>query len=69
MHANTIFFFSAAHFSSKPKDSDIKWQLIVPAMTLTTAVAVAAAVMTIAMIGELDMSILVLYSSAKKPVL
>ncbi|KAB5542211.1 hypothetical protein PHYPO_G00088880 [Pangasianodon hypophthalmus] len=40
--------------SSKPSDSNSKWQLmyfIVPAMTLTTAVAVAAAVMTIAMIG------------------
>ncbi|KAK3518060.1 hypothetical protein QTP70_033286 [Hemibagrus guttatus] len=41
-------------FSSKPKDRDSKWQLmyfIVPAMTLTTAVAAAVAVMTIALLG------------------
>lgn len=63
MHANMHFsFVSAARSSSKPTDSDSKWQLmyvILPAMTLITAVAVAAAVMMIAMIGELDMSILV----------
>ncbi|XP_027006936.2 putative interleukin-17 receptor E-like [Tachysurus fulvidraco] len=43
-----------AQFSSKPKDSDSKWQFmyfIVPAMTLTVAIAVASAVMIIAMFG------------------
>ncbi|XP_017349177.1 putative interleukin-17 receptor E-like [Ictalurus punctatus] len=45
---------SCSRSSSKPTDSDSKWQLmyvILPAMTLITAVAVAAAVMIIAMIG------------------
>lgn len=51
-------FLPSARASSKTADSDSKWQImyfIVPAMTLSMAVAVAAAVMTIAMIGELDM--------------
>ncbi|TSK13184.1 Interleukin-17 receptor C [Bagarius yarrelli] len=38
-------------FSSKLKESDSKWRLTVPAMTLATAVAVTATVMSIAMIG------------------
>lgn len=63
MHVNMHFsFHPTAHSSSKPTDSDSKWQLmyfIVPAMTLLTAVAVAAGVITTVMIGGLDMSILV----------
>lgn len=61
-HTNMHYsFLPAARASSKPIDTDSKWQLmyfIVPALTLSTAVAVAAAVMTIALIGELDMSML-----------
>lgn len=63
MHVNIHFSFCpAALSSSKPTDSDSKWQLmyfIVPAITLFTAVAVAAGVITTVMIGRLDMSILV----------
>lgn len=53
-----LFFLPSAGASAKPTDSDSKWQImyyIVPVMTLSMAVAVAAAVMTIVMIGELDM--------------
>lgn len=63
MHANTYFpFLPTAQFSLKPKDRDSKWQFmffIVPAMTLTAAIAVASAVMIIAMFGGLIMSVFV----------
>lgn len=69
MHAIMNFsVLCAARFSTKLKDSDSKWQLLVPAMTLTTVVAVTATLMSIVMIGRSNRSIVFIQQSKNKSI-